>query len=128
MLCAVGSKVSRADIPCLCAGLADLLRARAGPGQVACDVSAARPDLVTVEALARLRVTAGRHGWRFEARGAAPELLSLFSLMGLGGFFVAAQRAARQISALRAELSGEPEQREEPLGVEEVGDPGDPPV
>ncbi|WP_250002846.1 STAS domain-containing protein [Actinoplanes sp. M2I2] len=112
VLFAVGAEVTRADIPCLCSGLADLLRARpdrqqvdrAGhqppSSEVVCDVSAARPDVVTVEALARLRLTAGRHGWRLTVRGARPELIDLFSLMGLGGFFAAAQQAAtRQATA-----------------------------
>src|SRR5690242_6654626 len=84
---AVGPGVTRADIPCLCAALADLLRGRAEPGRVVCDVSEARPDVVTIEALARLRLTAGRHGWRFDTQGATDDLLILFSLMGLGGLF-----------------------------------------
>lgn len=143
---AVGPAVTRADIPCLCAALADLLRARPVPGQVVCDASTARPDVITVEALARLRLTAGRHGWRFSVHGAAPELVSLFGLMGLGGFIAAAQQAATQHAAaqqaaaqhavappgaaarrsvVRAEAGRQAEEREQPLGVEEVVDPGD---
>ncbi|WP_127507505.1 STAS domain-containing protein [Actinoplanes solisilvae] len=123
---AVGAALTRADIPCLCAGLADQLRARPGPGDVVCDASAARPDVVTVEALARLRLTAGRHGRRFIVHDAPPELVSLFGLMGLGGFLAAAEHARR--SVLRVEPGGQAEDREEPLGVEEVVDPGDPAV
>ncbi|MCY1138298.1 STAS domain-containing protein [Actinoplanes sp. Pm04-4] len=90
---AVGPGITRADIPCLCAALADLLRGRPAPGQVICDVSTARPDVVTIEALARLRLTAGRHGWRFNTQGATDDLLTIFSLMGLGGFFFSGRHA-----------------------------------
>ncbi|MBM2620974.1 STAS domain-containing protein [Actinoplanes sp. LDG1-06] len=94
---AVGATITRADVPCLCSGLADLLRGRPESGDVVCDVSAlARPDVVTVEALARLRLTAGRHGRRFLIRGATPELLGLFSLMGLGGFLAATRKTAAE--------------------------------
>lgn len=109
----VGAAVARADIPVLCADLADLLRGR-GPGIVDCDVAAvATPDLVTVEALARLRLTARRHGWQLVVRGAEPGLLRLVGLLGLAD---ALGEAGRQ-----------PEQREESVGVEEAGDRGDPP-
>ena len=54
--------VTRAEIPALCADLAERLRGR-GAGVVICDVAAVgEPDVVTVEALARLRLTARRHG------------------------------------------------------------------
>ncbi|MBL7258236.1 STAS domain-containing protein [Paractinoplanes lichenicola] len=112
---AVGAAVTRADIPCLCTRLADLLRGRAGPGDVECDVSAARADLVTVEALARLRLTAGRYGRRFVVTGARPDLRILFSMIGLGGL------------ASGGQTFGEAEEREQTLGVEEVVDAGDPP-
>jgi len=138
---AVGSGVTRADIPCLCAALADLLRGRAGPGQVVCDVSQARPDLVTVEALARLRLTAGRHGWRFSTQGSTSELLTLFSLMGLGGLFFSGRYARGYPPPARGrtgdaggdgsggqasgEAFGEVEEGEQAGGVEEVVDAGD---
>ncbi|MEV4200061.1 STAS domain-containing protein [Micromonospora globbae] len=110
---AVGATVTRADIPVLCADLAELLRGRA-PGVVACEVGAVdRPDVVTVEALARLRLTARRHGWRLVVRDAGPGLLRLVELLGLTD---ALGQSGRQ-----------PEQREQALGVEEVGDLGDPP-
>jgi hypothetical protein len=127
---ALDAALTRADIPCLCAGLADRLRAGPGPGQVVCDASGARPDVVTVEALARLRLTAGRHGWRFSVRGATPELVNLFGLMGLGGFLAAAQQAAAngRRSVAGTEAVGQAEEREQLLGVEEVVDSGDPPV
>ena len=119
VLIALGMAVTRADVPALCAGLADQLRGRPGD-VVVCDVSeVTRPDVVTVEALARLRLTAERHGRRFTVRGAGPELLTLFRLTGLGAFL-----AARPASTGR----GQAEQREQPGGVEEVVDAGDAPV
>jgi hypothetical protein len=109
---AVGAAVTRADIPGLCAGLASLLRGRGG-GVVTCDVTAvARPDLVTVEALARLRLTARRHGWRLVVGGAGPDLLGLVRLLGLADALL--------------EVGRQPEQREQPGGVEEVVDGRDP--
>ncbi|MEU4156917.1 STAS domain-containing protein [Actinoplanes sp. NPDC026670] len=79
----VGTAVARADIPALCARLADLLRGHAGD-VVECDVTGlASPDVVAVEAVARLRLTARRHGRRLIVVGAGPELLLLFGLLGL---------------------------------------------
>jgi hypothetical protein len=110
---AVGPTVTRADIPVLCAGLAELLRGRAG-GVVICEVAGVtRPDVATVEALARLRLTARRHGWRLAVGGAGPGLLRLIRLLGLAD--------------LLPQAGGQAEQREQPIGVEEVGDGRDAP-
>ncbi|WP_371784821.1 STAS domain-containing protein [Streptosporangium subroseum] len=80
---AIGVKITRADIPALCADLAELVRGRDG-GVVVCDVAGvAHPDVVTVEALARLRLTARRHGWDLVVTGAGPDLLDLVHLFGL---------------------------------------------
>ncbi|WBB67519.1 STAS domain-containing protein [Micromonospora sp. WMMD812] len=109
---AVGA-VTRADIPDLCADLAELLRGR-GPGVVTCDVTGVTwPDVVTVEALARLGLTARRHGWRLVVSGAGAELRRLVGLLGLTGAL--------------AEPGRQPEHREQAGGVEEVGDRRDPP-
>lgn len=79
---AVGATLTRADIPALCASLATLLREH--PRQlVVCDVAVARPDVVTAEAVARLRLTARRHGSRLVVSGAGPDLVGLLSLLGL---------------------------------------------
>lgn len=110
---AVAPAVTRADIPALCADLAGRLRGRSG-GVVVCDVAAVvRPDVVTVEALARLRLTARRHGWTLLVHGASPGLLGLVSLLGLDGVL---PQSGRQ-----------PEEREQAGGVEEVVDGRDPP-
>ncbi|MEU0135337.1 STAS domain-containing protein [Streptomyces sp. NPDC006296] len=84
----VTGRVTRADVPELCAGLEALLAAAPGqPGAavVDCDVSGVvRPDLTVVEALARLSLIARRAGGRrLRLRGTRPELASLLDLVGL---------------------------------------------
>jgi anti-anti-sigma regulatory factor len=109
---AVDPVVRRADVPGLCAALAALLAARPGES-VVCDVSAvAVPNAAMVEALARLALTARRAGRRLAVAGAAPDLLRLVALYGLADVL--------------PQAGGEPEQREQPGGVEEVRDPADP--
>jgi len=121
----VGATVTRADVPVLCADLAARLRdgasrapgacdAGAGAGDVVvCDVGEAPPSVVTIEALVRLRQTAQRYSCRLVVSGAGPYLWALVVLLGLGDVL--------------PESGREPVQREEPLGVEEVVDRGDPP-
>ncbi|MBY8872338.1 STAS domain-containing protein [Micromonospora sp. PLK6-60] len=105
--------LGRADIPALCADLAEVLRDR-GPGVVVCDVTAvACPDVVTVEALARLLLTARRHGWRLVVGSGGGGLRELIDLLGLAD---ALGEPVRQ-----------PEQRKQPVGVEEAVDARDPP-
>jgi ABC-type transporter Mla MlaB component len=109
---AVGPTVTRADIPTLCADLVELLRGRCGD-IVICDVAGvARPDVVTVDALARLHLAARRHGWRLVVRGAGPDLLRLVRLLGLAD--------------LLPQAGGQAEQGEQAGGVEEIVDGGDP--
>ena len=50
---------------------------------VPCDVSGAKPDAVTVNALARLQLAASRHGCQICLRDASDELLQLIAFMGL---------------------------------------------
>jgi hypothetical protein len=73
------------------------------------DASALGPTLASLDLLARLRL----RGARF--RGVSPELRDLASFCGLA-------------RALGLELEREPEEREEPGGVEEERQLGDPPV
>lgn len=111
---AVPATLVRADVPQLCAQLTGLLAGRSG-GVVICDVAAvSRADLVTVEALARLRLTAGRLGWTLTVRGAGPRLRELLAWLALA-------------DAL-PQVAGEAEVREQPVGVEERVDRGDPAV
>jgi hypothetical protein len=75
---------------------------------------AQRPDLTLVDALVRLQLAARRRGWHMALRDASEELRGLLELLGLAD--VLALEARRE-----AELG---EQR----GIEEVVQPGDPPV
>ena len=68
----------------------------------------------TVDMLARLQLEARRRGVELRVRVLTPALRELIALAGLD-------------EALRVELEREPEEREEPLRVEEerqLGDPG----
>jgi anti-anti-sigma regulatory factor len=108
---AIGATVTRADIPVLCADLAEMVRGRGG-GVVICDVAAvAHPGVVTVEVLVRLRLTARRHGWSLVVSGAGPDLLELVRLLGLND---ALSQVGRQS-----------EEREQAGGVEEIVDGSD---
>ncbi|MET9373198.1 STAS domain-containing protein [Streptomyces sp. NPDC002992] len=54
------------------------------PTDVICDVGGlAHADLAAVDALARLKLTAGRLGHRLRLRGAGAELRALLDLVGL---------------------------------------------
>jgi ABC-type transporter Mla MlaB component len=72
-------------------------------------------DVGTVDALARLQLTARRSGAFVRLRNASPELLELVDLMGLK-------------DVLRVEPGGQTEQREHGAGVEEERELDDPAV
>ncbi|MEU2245451.1 STAS domain-containing protein [Streptomyces sp. NPDC019224] len=78
--------LTRADVPRLCAELEALLSAAPEAHEVHCDASAVgHPDLITVEAVARLSLTARRAGGRrLRLRDAQPGLRALLDLVGLG--------------------------------------------
>jgi ABC-type transporter Mla MlaB component len=57
--------------------------ARAPTEIVICDVRGAEADVATVDALARLQLTAKRLGCRMRLRNASAELLKLVAFMGL---------------------------------------------
>ena len=78
---------------------------------VVCDVSGLRADIVTVDALARLQLTARRLGRRIELRG-TPELARLLAFVGLADVLGLGPRR-------------QPEEREQPRRVEERVDRGD---
>lgn len=79
---------------------------------VVCDVGGLRADIVTVDALARLQLTARRLGRRIELRGGTPQLTRLLAFVGLA-------------DVLGLELQRQAEEREQPRGVEERVDRGD---
>ncbi|MFE2009220.1 STAS domain-containing protein [Streptomyces sp. NPDC059491] len=73
------ARPGREDVARLCAELA-----AAPPGEVVCEIGAlTHPDLAAVDALARLRLAAGRRGHRIRFHGAGPELRALLLLTGL---------------------------------------------
>ena len=89
------------------------------PSLIICDVSAvADPDMATVDTLARLQLTARRSGTTVALTGLSKEFKELLELAGLASVF------ARCTSAV--EPTRQPEEGEEPRGIQEEADPGDP--
>jgi ABC-type transporter Mla MlaB component len=86
--------IARSDLPGLCDRVCNLLAA--GGETVRCDVSGVEPDAVTVEAIARLQLAAGRRGCRVELVNASPELQGLVDLLGLRDVFSPAAGAVRR--------------------------------
>src|SRR5438552_14952949 len=79
---AVGGPIARADLPGL-AEEASALLDRENADVALCDVCAAAPDAVTVDALARLQLAGRRSGCQVRLRHASSELLDLLAFMGL---------------------------------------------
>ena len=79
---AIRGPIARPDLPGLSERVCALLQASA-PGVVACDVDGVEPDAVTVDALARLQLAAGRYGCQVRLRGASDDLRELVAFMGL---------------------------------------------
>jgi len=83
-------------------------------GRIVLDCAPLRePDAGTIDQLARLCVAAHRCDCELELRDADPCLLELIDFAGLA-------------EVLRVEVQGHSEEREQPLGVEEEGELGDP--
>ena len=78
-------------------------------------------DVRAVEALALLQLAARRRGLRVVLAGASDDLRELLALLGL-------DRALPCTGGSGVEPRRQPEQREEPLSVEEEADPGDLPT
>jgi hypothetical protein len=77
--------------------------------RVLCDVRSLPANAAAVDLLARLQLAARRHGGEIRLSGASKPLRELIALCGLAGV-----------------LEREPEQREEPVCVEEERQLGDP--
>lgn len=87
---------------------------------VVCDVGAlGMPDAVALDALARLQLTAQRLGHRVRLRDASPELRALLARAGLCD-------VVPPESSSVVESQGQPEDGEEPRGVEERRELDDP--
>ena len=94
MVLVVPGRLRRADLPVL-AEYVRLLLERTTTDLLICDLARARePDVVCVEALARLRLVAGRAGCRLRVRAAPEALLDLVAMLGLSE--VLAPRAPRR--------------------------------
>jgi hypothetical protein len=111
---AIADRVERAELAGLCARLRALLE-ESGAELVVCEVGAlADPDAVTVDALARLQLTAQRLACRLCVRHASRSLRELLVLAGLAELL------------LGVEPVGQAEEREHGLRVEEEGELDDP--
>jgi hypothetical protein len=83
---------------------------------IVCDASAlVDPDLGTIDALARLQLRARRIGCEIRLRHTSRELAELLAFAGLA-------------EVLCVEVRGQPEEREQRLGLEEERDLADPAV
>jgi ABC-type transporter Mla MlaB component len=79
----IGGPIGRSDVLCLSERARALLD-EGGVDLLVCDVGGLRrPDLVAVEALARLQLTARRRGARVLLAHACPALLDLLAYVGL---------------------------------------------
>jgi ABC-type transporter Mla MlaB component len=112
--------VTRDAIPALCERARSLLE-WCDAGLVACDVGALdEPDAITIDALARLQLTARRLGYRVELRRACEKLEDLLTLTGLLEVLTGGAPVASTVEAW-----GEPELRKQVLRVEVEADPRD---
>ncbi|MQA85581.1 MAG: STAS domain-containing protein [Streptosporangiales bacterium] len=116
----IGGPIGPADVPRLGEHIRTLLEG-SDADLVVCDVaSLTDPDAGTVDALARLALTARRLGRRFGLRHASRELQELLALVGLSDVLPLCGRD------LRLGPRGQTEQREQSRRVEEGVDPDDP--
>jgi ABC-type transporter Mla MlaB component len=79
---AIASPLERSDLPGLLERVCALLE-QTSPQVAFCDVSGARADAVTIDALARLQLGARRRGCQVRLRNAPGDLRALVALMGL---------------------------------------------
>ena len=87
---------------------------------VVCDVRGlVRQDLDAIDAVARLALAARRLGCGVRLENASSELRDLVAFVGLAEILPCSIASA-------VESGGQAEQRKEPGGVEEEGDPADP--
>lgn len=115
----ISGPIGRADIARLCEH-ARLLLEDCDARVVVCDVGAlVDPDAVTVDALARLQLTARRLGRQMRLQDACGELEELLALIGLSD-------AVPCGPGLPLQSRGQSEEREQGRGVEEETDPADP--
>ncbi len=118
------TRLARADVPAACERLRALIGAcDADTVVVVCDVGGVVADLVAVEVLARLRLTARRLGCGLCLRGSSRAFEQMLASCGLC-----------EVLPVEGELLGgwrwhgrQPEEREQPRRVEEGVETRDPP-
>ena len=115
LLVIAGPIAGAEDVRRLCDQLQGVIRT-SDARIVVCDVSALPATARTIEALARLQLTARRLQRRIHLQRASRELLLDF--VGLAGV----------VSAIAGQRERQAEHREHPLDVEEAVDRRDPPV
>jgi ABC-type transporter Mla MlaB component len=114
----IAGPILSGDIPCLCAHARRLLES-GDADRLVCDVGElADPDAVTIDALARLQLTARRVGSQIGLRNASRELRELLDFAGLS-------RVVPLSRESRVEAGRQAEEREVGGGVQEEGDPAD---
>jgi ABC-type transporter Mla MlaB component len=79
---AIDGPIARTDLPRLCEQVCARIE-RTGADVALCDASKIEPDAVSVDALARVQLTAKRRGCEAHLCGASTELLELLAFMGL---------------------------------------------
>jgi ABC-type transporter Mla MlaB component len=115
---ALRGPIAPKDVRWMCERVRSLLEA-SDDGHVICDVGAVtEPDAGTVEALARMQLTAQRLGGRLKLRRACGELRDLLRMSGLSDVV--------PCDELLLEAGRHAEQGEPTRGVQEEGDPADP--
>ena len=119
VLVVAGPITAAEDVGALCDKLRAVI-ANSAARTVVCDVGALPATCGTVEALARLQLTARRAGRRVRLQRTSPELERFLHFAGLA--------EALGARALVVERERHAEQREEPRDVEEAVDRDDPPV
>jgi ABC-type transporter Mla MlaB component len=79
---AVWGPIRRQDLLGLCDRVCAIF-ASERPSVAFCDVETVEPDAVTIDALARLQLAAGRCGCTVRLRNASPQLCALVRFLGL---------------------------------------------
>ncbi len=111
--------IAAADIPVLCARLTARLTGT-DVQAVNCDASGlSRANVTTIDALARLQLTARRNGCALTLQHASGQLLDLLRLAGLSDVVPIGSPSA-------LEPGRQPEEAEQ-AGIDEVVEPGDAP-
>ncbi len=105
---AIDGAIRPEEVTEVCNAIGAMLR-RSGAGSAIVDVESLRPDASAVDALARLALTARRLGMSLVLRNATAELAALLCFVGVA-------------EVLGVEPVREPEQEEQPVGVEEERD------